>query len=116
MAVGAHGDQVAAFFFDPFDDLVGGVAVGEFGVGGDAGGLKFGADFFKVGGILGDFAAHGVGAVGTGGPSVGDVEEDETALRQLGEIFDVLDDGAVGGGAVEGYEDGFIHSFVRLGG
>ena len=36
VAVGAHGDEVAMLFFDPFDDLVGRIAVGEFGVGGDS--------------------------------------------------------------------------------
>ena len=41
VAVGAHGDEVASFLFDPFDDFVGGFAVGEFGFGGDAGGLEF---------------------------------------------------------------------------
>ena len=111
VTVGAHGDEVAVFFFDPFDDLVGGVAVGEFGVGRDAGGLEFGADCFEVGSIFGDFAADGVGAVGAGGPTVGDMEENETALSKFREIFYVLDDGAVGGSAVEGYEDGVVHIF-----
>jgi hypothetical protein len=49
VAVGAHGDQVAAAFADPADDFGGGVAVGQLGLGGDAQGLEFDADGFQVG-------------------------------------------------------------------
>ena len=44
VAMSAHRDQVAAFVFDPPDDLVRGFAVREFGVSGDIFGLQFGLD------------------------------------------------------------------------
>src|ERR1700722_4810614 len=101
MAVSAHGYQVTLFFLDPFDDLVGGISVGQFCFGGDSSDLKFLADFFQISCVFGDLGTNGVGAVGAGGPSIGNVKEDQAALRELGQLFDVLDDGAVGGSAVE---------------
>src|SRR4029077_16697133 len=97
------------FFFDPLDDFGGWVAVGEFGFGGDPRGLEFGAYFLQIGGIFGDFPADCIGAVGSGGPPVGDVEQDEAAVGEIRELFDVFDDGAVGAGAVQGYEDSSVH-------
>ncbi len=44
------------FCSDPLDDFLDGIAIGEFGFGGDARGLKLGADFFQIGGVFGDFA------------------------------------------------------------
>ena len=41
MAVGAHRDEIASLVFDPLDDLVGGFAVGEFGVRGNIFRLQF---------------------------------------------------------------------------
>ena len=102
MAVGAHGDQVASFLLHPLDDFVGGVAVGQFRLGWECrAALKFGADILQIGGVFGDFWADGIRAVGSGGPSVGDVQQDQAAVRQLGELLDVLDDRAVGGRAVQ---------------
>ena len=40
VAVGAHRDQVAALLLDPLDDFVGRIAVGQLGLGGNAGGLR----------------------------------------------------------------------------
>ena len=70
------------------------------------------ADFSQVGGVFGDFGADGVGAVGAGGPSVGDVEQHQAAVGELRELFDVFDDGAVGGRAVERDEDCVVHAFL----
>ena len=111
MPVSAHGHQVASFLFDPFDDLVGGFSVGQFGFGGNAGGLELFSDLAQIGGVFGNFGTDRVGAVGSGGPSVGDVKQDQAAVGEFGELLDVLDDGAVGRGAVQGYEDGFVHEF-----
>jgi hypothetical protein len=99
--MGAHGDKIAAFLFNPFHDFGGGVAKGEFGLRGNVSGLKFLANFLQVGGVIGDFGTHGVGAVGSGGPSVRDVEQHEAAVRDFRELFDVFDDRAVGWGAVQ---------------
>ena len=41
VSVRAHGDEVAAFLFDPLDDFLGGFSVGEFRADGDSGGFKF---------------------------------------------------------------------------
>jgi hypothetical protein len=101
VSVGAHGDEIAAFLLDPFDDLAGGFAEGEFGLGGNSGRFEFGADFLEICGVFGDLGADGVGAVGAGGPAVGDVKQNQTAMRQLGELLGVLDDGAVAGRAVQ---------------
>jgi len=40
------------------------------------------------------------------------VEQDQAAVGELGELLDVFDDGSVGWGAVERYEDGFVHAIV----
>ena len=40
MTVGAHRDQVAAFLLDPLDDLLGRVAIGQFRLGRNTGGLE----------------------------------------------------------------------------
>ena len=96
VTVGAHGDEVASFVLDPLDDLVGGLAVGKFGVGRDGFGLEFGLDFLQVSGVFDDFAADGVGTIGAGGPSVGDVEKDHAAVSEFREVLYVLDDGPVG--------------------
>ncbi len=74
VTMGAHGDEVASFVFDPPDDLVGGFAVGKFRFSGNAFGLEFGLDFLKVRGVFDDFAADRIGTVGPGGPSVRNVE------------------------------------------
>jgi hypothetical protein len=101
MAVSAHGYEVAAFIFDPFNDLVGGFAVSKFGVRWDVLGLQFGLDFVEIGSVFDDFAADGIGTVGAGGPSVGDVEQNQTAVGEFGQSFDVFDDGPVAWGAIE---------------
>ena len=55
MTVRAHGHQVAALFLNPFGDLFARFAVSQFSLGGNAGGLKFSADFLQIGRVLGDF-------------------------------------------------------------
>ena len=62
--------------------------------------------------IFGDFGTDGVGAVGPRGPAVGDVEEEDSALELARERADVLEDGAIGGGGVEGDEDFLPHGVV----
>src|SRR6266478_4586756 len=57
VSVGAHGYQVAALLLDPFDDLAGWLAVGEFGLGGDVSGLELGPHFFQISSIFSDFPA-----------------------------------------------------------
>jgi len=109
VAVGAHGDQVAPFVFDPLDDLIGGFSVGEFRIGVNSFGLQFGLDFLQVGGVFDDFAADGVGTVSTSGPTVGDVEQNNAAVREFGQVLYVFDDGAVGGGAIDGEQDFVVH-------
>lgn len=101
VAVSAHGDEVTTFVFDPLDDLVGGFSVGQFGIGGDVGGLQFGLNFVEVGGVVDDLLTDGVGTIGSGGPSVGNVEQDKAAVGEPGELFHVFDNGAVGWGAIE---------------
>lgn len=68
VAVGAHRNEVAAFLLDPFDDLAGGLAEGEFGLSRDSGGLEFGADFFQVGGVFGDLGTDCIRTIGAGRP------------------------------------------------
>src|SRR5450631_959803 len=109
MAMSAHRHQVASLLLDPLDDLVGRFTVGEFGLRGNANGLELGANLFEIGGVFGDLRADCVRAIGSGGPSVGHMQQDQTAVREFGQLFYVFDDGAVGGGAVEGYENGLIH-------
>ena len=95
VAVSAHGHKVAAFVLDPFYDLIGGFAIGEFGVGGDVRGLHLCLNLVEIGGVFNDFAAYSVRAIGSRGPSVGDVEQDEAAMRQFGKVLDMFDDGAI---------------------
>src|SRR6185437_11063548 len=74
MAVGAHGHQVAALLLDPFDDLVGGLAIGQLRVRMDPFRLKFVAYFLQVGVVFDNFAADRVASIGPGGPAVSDVQ------------------------------------------
>ena len=46
--VRAHRHQVAAFLLNPFDDFPLRVAVGQFGLGGNAGGFKLGPDLVQI--------------------------------------------------------------------
>ena len=41
------------------------------------------ADLFQIGGVFGDLRADGIGAIGSRGPAVGDVQQHHAALRQL---------------------------------
>jgi len=107
--MGAHGDEVTTFVLDPSNNLVGGLAVGEFGVGRNVGGLKLGLDLAKVGGVVDDFLTDSVRAIGSGGPSIGDMEQDQAAVSELGELLYVFDDGAVGCGAIERNQDFVVH-------
>src|ERR1700680_5003065 len=77
--VGAHGDQVAAFLLDPFDDFLNRLTVRQLRLGGNAGGLELFPDAFQVGGVFGDLAADCIRAIGSGGPSVGDGEQPQPA-------------------------------------
>jgi hypothetical protein len=109
--VSAHGNQVTAFLFNPFDDLVRGLAVRQFGLCGNSGGLKLRPNFLQIGGIFGDLRTHSIRPVGSGGPSVGDMKQNEAAVRQLRKLFYVLDDGPVTRSAVQRHQNGVIHSF-----
>lgn len=62
VAVGGHGHEFAAALGDPFHDFIGGLAEGEFGLDAEAAGGEAGAYFLKVGLILGDLGADGIGA------------------------------------------------------
>lgn len=114
VAVRAHGDEITTFLFDPFDDFGRGIAEGEVGFGIDAGRDKFLADFFQIGCVFLDLGAHGIAAVGAGGPTVGNVEQDHAARAEPGEGLDVFDDRPVGGRAVEREENGLVHAAFLL--
>ena len=104
------------FLLNPFDDFARGLAIGKFGLSRNSGRLEFGANFFEVLGVFGNFGAHGVLAVGSGGPAIRDVQQNETAMREFGEVFDMLDDGAIGRRAVQSDENGVVHgdfAFIR---
>src|SRR6185312_437357 len=110
VSVSAHGDQIASFLLDPFNDLVGGFAESQFRIRGNSLFLEFLPHFLQVGGVFHNFAADLIASVCPGGPSVGDVQQYQTAVRQLGEILDVLDDRPVGGRAVQRHKNGFVHN------
>ena len=63
--------------------------------------LKLRPDSLKVRGVLGDLRTHRVGAVDSGRPTVGNVEQYQAALHRLGQHFNVLDNRPVGRGAVQ---------------
>ena len=109
VSVGAHRHQVAALLLDPLDDLGGSVAVSQFGLGGNAGGLKLVLHLLQVREVGGDLGTDGVGPIGARGPSVGHVQQDDAAVHELGQLLDVLDDRPVGGRAVQRHENGVIH-------
>ena len=114
VAVRAHRHEITAVGVDPFDDFLGGIAVGELGERGDSGGLEFGLDVAEIGFVFPDFFAGGVGAVELGRDAGGDVEEDQLAVHDFCEFFDVVDDGAIGRGRVEGDEDGVVHMSLLI--
>ncbi len=78
--VGAHGYQVAAFLLDPFDDFLNRITVRQLRLGGNAGGLELFPDVFQLGCVFGDLSADRIRAIGSGGPSVGDVEQHQPAV------------------------------------
>src|ERR1700704_6409265 len=78
--VGAHSDQVATFLLDPFDDFLNRITVRQLRLGGNAGGLELFPDVLQIGCIFGDLAADRIRAIGSGGPSVGDVEQHQPAV------------------------------------
>src|SRR3984893_17441137 len=78
--VGAHGYQIAAFLLDPFDDFLHWITVGQLRLGGNAEGLELFPDVVQIGCVFGDLAADRIRAIGSGGPSVGDVEQHQPAV------------------------------------
>ncbi len=111
VAVGAHGDQVGAALLGELDDLVGGLAAQEGGVGGDAGAFEALAHLFEVGAV--DPHLLGFGQVElvemAGHPAVGHVHQQHPAAELLGQRLDVGEDRFVGAAVLEGHQDQLVH-------
>ena len=112
VAVGAHRDQIAAFIFDPLDDLVRGLSIGEFRIGGNISVLQLRLNVAEIGGVVDNFLTDGVRAIGSGGPSIRDMQQDQAAVRELRQLLYVFNDGAVGWGAIESHKDFVVHGFL----
>ena len=85
------------------------VAIGQFGLGRNAGGLKLRPHSLQIRGVFRDFRADRVRAIGPGRPSVGHVQQHQTAVRQLGQLLNVFDDRPVGRRAVQRHQNGVVH-------
>src|SRR6266436_1198351 len=110
----AHGHQVAALLPHPLDNFVHRFAIGQLGFGGNAAVLKLRSDLFQIGGVFGDFGTDRVRAVSSGSPSIGYVQQYQTAACQQRELLDVLDDRAVGGSAIQRHQNGLVHWLFRF--
>src|SRR5271165_1408201 len=92
MAVGAHRHQVAALLLHPLDDLLNRFAVRQLGLNRNTKGLKLCSNLYQICSVFGDFRADRVRAVSASCPTIGHMEQHQTAVRQFRELFDVLDD------------------------
>ena len=77
----------------------------------DPGRLKFLAHLFQIGRVFGNLGTDRVRSVRSSRPSVGHVQQDHAAVRQLGQLLDVLDDRPVCRSPVQRHENGFVHRF-----
>src|SRR5271166_3029970 len=109
MSVSAHRHQVATLLLDPFDDFLDRFAVRQLGLGRYAKRLKLGPNFFQVCGVFGDFGTDRVPAIGSSCPTIGHMQQHQTAVREFRELFDVLDNRPVGRCAVQRHENGVVH-------
>ena len=82
MSVSAHGHQVATLFLDPFDDLVGGIAVRQFGLNGNVQRLEFSLNLFQVAGVFGDLRTDCVRAIGSRRPAIGYVQQQKISVTR----------------------------------
>src|SRR5579864_477245 len=110
--MGAHGNQVATLILDPFNDLVRWFPVGEFGLSGNVRGLQLGLNFAEIGGVVDNFLADRVRTIGSGSPSVGNMEQNQAAVGELSQLLYVFNDGPVGCGAIEGDKYFVVHGFL----
>src|SRR5208282_3238524 len=114
VSVRAHRHQVAALLLDPFDDFISRLAVSQFRVSGNAGGLKLRPSPVQIRGIFGDLGADRVRSKGSCGPTVSHVEQHHAALREFHKLFYVFNNGTVGWRAVQRHENGLIHTSAFL--
>jgi len=113
MSVSTHGNEITALIFDPLDDLICGLTIGKLGIRWNIFGLHLDLDFVEVGSVFDDFPADCIRAVGAGGPSVGNMEKNDAAVSEFGQMLDVFNDGAIAGGAVECDQDFVVHGRER---
>src|SRR5436309_3886571 len=111
VSMGAHRDQIAAFLLDPLHDFVSGVAVGELGVSGNSCGYEFFAHAIQIRGVFGNLRTHGIGSVGPGSPSVGDMQEHQPAVGDVRQLLDMFNDGAIACSAIQRHQNPVVHGF-----
>jgi hypothetical protein len=109
MPVRTHRYQIATLLFDPLDDFFDRLAIGELGFYGNAQRLKLCADFLQVRRVFSDLRADRIPAIGPGSPSIGHVQQYQSAVGEFCQLFDVLDNRAIGGRAVQRQENGVVH-------
>src|SRR5690348_5064494 len=103
--VGTHRDQITTFIFNPVDDLLGRVAVGQFGISRDSLQLKLALNAMKISRIFGDFATDSIGAIGSGSPAIRHVQKHQPAMSELGELLHMLNNGAIRWSAIQRQQD-----------
>jgi len=81
MPMGAHCHEVATFLFHPFYYLSHRIAIGQLRNGADFGRFKFAPDFFQVSCVLRNFGTDSVRTVRAGGPTIGDVQQNNPRVR-----------------------------------
>src|SRR5271157_254589 len=90
VSVGAHRHQVTTLLLDPFDDFLDRLAERQLGLYRNIKSLKLCPNFFQVRSVFGDFCTDRIPAIGSSRPSIGHVQQHQTAAREFRELFDVL--------------------------
>jgi hypothetical protein len=72
--------------------------------------------FAQVDLIFSNFLAARIGTIQLGRNAGGDVEKHDVAVHYLRQFFNVINDGTVGPGGVQGDEDSLIHVHSRKAG
>jgi len=94
---------------DPLDDFFTGLAEGHFELDRNVCGFELGPHLFQIRAAFLHFFTAGVLFVKLGCGSGGDVEQHDVTMHDMRKLFDVINDGPVGGRQVQGQENLVVH-------